>query len=196
MKLVKATITKRMPQEAYAFEEISLEIMPEGKETLEEVLQSLKSIDWDLNPSPTVTEAEEEVLEEAPKKTRKPKAAKPAPEPEPEEEEEEDENEFGDDEEEEEEIPEPPKKAAAKKPKSKATVYERGNELHKKLVGELLNEQFPGFRKDKVLAETAVAASKKMAGQDFLDSDGEVLESFSAQFAKWMKALTPAKKKA
>jgi len=67
---------------------------------------------------------------------------------------------------------------APKKKKSKATPYDREEELHKTIFGDCLTEINKKWRTDKKLKLKAQAASRVLNGADFLDADGEVLESF------------------
>lgn len=65
----------------------------------------------------------------------------------------------------------------------KAAVYDRQNDLHKKLVGEILDVEYPTWRKDTAKAKAASAA---LEGKDFLDTEGLILPSFKAEFKKLM----------
>lgn len=85
-----------------------------------------------------------------------------------------------------EEKKEEPKKAPAETKKtargaSKNTKYDNAFDPHKKLLGAFLDANVPGWKKADVL-EKCKATSKGMVGQDFLDADGEVLESFKKSF--------------
>ena len=77
------------------------------------------------------------------------------------------------------------KKATATKVKKVAkpvgTPYNRGNEIHKKIMGDLLDKTIPGWRSN---AAKAVEVSKSLEGQEFLDSEGLVLETFKEEFKK------------
>lgn len=80
----------------------------------------------------------------------------------------------------------PPKEDKPKKTLRKAgTPYARDNELHKKLVGEFLNKAFPEWKKPANI-EKAKAASAAMAGKEFLDAEGLIIESFKTEFRKLM----------
>lgn len=80
----------------------------------------------------------------------------------------------------------PPKEDKPKRTLRKAgTPYARENELHKKLVGELLDREFPGWKRSELFAK-AKAASVSMAGSEFLDAEGLILEAFKAEFRKKM----------
>lgn len=64
---------------------------------------------------------------------------------------------------------------------SKNTKYDNAFDPHKKLLGAFLDANVPGWKKADVL-EKCKATSKDMVGQDFLDADGEVMESFKKSF--------------
>lgn len=61
----------------------------------------------------------------------------------------------------------------------KSVPYSRTNETHKKLVGELLDSRYPGWRSSP---NKYVEASKKLEGQDLLNDEGIILESFKEKF--------------
>lgn len=75
-----------------------------------------------------------------------------------------------------------------KKFKSKAQVYDRENETHKELFTQVLKEVAPDWKKTPESKVKAKDASQKLVGKEFLDSDGEVLETFKADVKKLMKA--------
>ena len=75
------------------------------------------------------------------------------------------------------EVKEEPKAKAVRK--AKASPYTRGNDVHKKLLGEFLDTAYPGWRDN---AAKAVEVSKLMVGKDFLDAEGTVVDSFKADF--------------
>jgi hypothetical protein len=75
--------------------------------------------------------------------------------------------------------PEQPKKV-----KFTGSVYNRELDLHKKLVGEFLNKNFPNWRSDIAKAKNA---SVTMNGKEFLSAEGLVLETFKQEFAELMK---------
>ena len=103
------------------------------------------------------------------------------------------------DEDEEEEAPKPKKKTSSKatgvetsakkatKKKGKVTPYDREKELHKKIVGEMLDEAKPKWDKNADLVKRSRIASKNFDGEDFLDSEGSVLEDFRKEFLGFMK---------
>lgn len=80
------------------------------------------------------------------------------------------------------------KKAPAKKAfKKKGSVYSREDPTHKSLFIETMNEML-GAGWVKSNAGRAKTVSIKMAGKDFLDAEGEVLESFKVAAKKIAKA--------
>lgn len=79
------------------------------------------------------------------------------------------------------------KTKSKKKGRSKSTTYDREDDLHKKLVGEMLDDNFPKWDKKKSLKKLAIKASKSMQGEDFLDSDGDILEDFQEKFLEQME---------
>jgi hypothetical protein len=71
-------------------------------------------------------------------------------------------------------------KAEVKTLKTKKSVaYSRTNETHKKLVGELLDSRYAGWRTNP---NKYVEASKKLEGQDLLNDEGLILDSFKEKF--------------
>ena len=77
-----------------------------------------------------------------------------------------------------------PTKAEPKTVKKVATPYDRTNDLHKKLIGEILDKEFAGWRKSSGRAKDA---SAEMNGKDFLDNEGLILASFKESFRELMK---------
>lgn len=75
---------------------------------------------------------------------------------------------------------------APKKTKKSETVYSRETDLHKKLVGEFLDKEFPTWKKNAGNVEKAKAVSVTLVGQPFLDAEGRVLESFKQSFREKM----------
>lgn len=76
----------------------------------------------------------------------------------------------------------PPK--AKTKVKSAATKYDRTNDLHKKLLTDLLDKNKPGW---KANASASKEASAKVNGEPFLDSEGLVLPEFKEKFLQLLK---------
>lgn len=71
-------------------------------------------------------------------------------------------------------------KTEEKATKSKKSVpYSRTNEQHKKLVGELLDSRYAGWRSNP---NKYVEASKKLEGQELLNDEGLILDSFKEKF--------------
>ena len=69
----------------------------------------------------------------------------------------------------------PVKKAVTKKPKTIA--YDRTQDEHKKQFGALLNDAYPSWGEEESKLAIAQGLSKSLAGQPFLDTKGEVLQS-------------------
>lgn len=83
------------------------------------------------------------------------------------------------------------KKSKASSKKSKSETYDRENESHKEIFSKLLRSVSPDWKKtDKGMAR-GKKASIEMEGHDFLDKEGNVLESFEDAVTGWMK---PSKK--
>lgn len=79
--------------------------------------------------------------------------------------------------------------AAETKPVKKAvkeTNYDRTLDTHKNLLGQFLDKSYPKWRVAENLKK-AGEASKALSGKPFLDADGEILDSFKAEFAKMME---------
>ncbi len=73
------------------------------------------------------------------------------------------------------------KEASPKKEKvGKNTPYDRGNDLHKKLLISLLKDTLGA--KWNSQADKAKEASIALTGEAFLDQDGKILESFKKKF--------------
>ena len=74
------------------------------------------------------------------------------------------------------------KTAPKKAPKSKITTYDRTNQDHKAEVKKILNENYEGWDKDDEFKVASKAASEKVTGVDFIDADGNVMQSFIDTF--------------
>lgn len=70
--------------------------------------------------------------------------------------------------------------------RAKGSVYSRESDLHRKLLGQMLKDA--GLYKTDDQKKKAKAVSAKMAGKEFLDGDGEIMDSFKTEFTKLMKA--------
>ena len=68
---------------------------------------------------------------------------------------------------------------------SKATMYDRVLETHKSLIGAFLDTKYPKWRKNELIKK-ATQASKNLNGIEFLDENGEMLESFKIKFCEIM----------
>ena len=75
--------------------------------------------------------------------------------------------------------------------KAKPQGYDREAESHKALFSSLLGSVAPDWRKSEESKARAKKTSVTMAGKEFLDADGEILESFTAEVKKLM---APARK--
>lgn len=75
-------------------------------------------------------------------------------------------------------------KKPTRKLKSKTSIYDRSNDIHKKLIGEILDKENPGWR---AAPGKAKAASVALEGKDFLDDEGLVLTSFRDLLKEEMK---------
>lgn len=172
----------------YEHEEIGLTAsLPEGMEASDAIAE-MKELAVSSVGAYLVNEKKETSPEPAKAASGKRSKAKPAPE---EEEEEVEETEEGTEEENDEEVEEKaPKKPAAKKAtskKSKASPFDRDNDLHKDILGAFLDEEIPKWRKKEKLVKRSRSASKEMEGEDFLDKEGNILESFKEKFLEIME---------
>lgn len=80
------------------------------------------------------------------------------------------------------------KETTVKTKATKATVYDRNLDAHKNNLGAYLDKQFPGWRKPENLKK-AGTASRELQGTDFLDGEGNILQSFKDAFGKHMVDL-------
>ena len=207
MKVTEVKYSKRFNLGNYEHEEFTVTAIVEEDADVKESLNEIKDV---VNATQAGAEISENSVE---KEDVKPKTAKgrgvknpkksQEPTTEGEEDEEEENNEEEDDQkvesedseedaevEEDEEEPKGKKAkgsngTSGKRTKSRATSYSRVDDLHKKIVGDFLNEEVPGW--NKKYKENALLASKKMNGKDFLDADGEVIESFKKDFLRVLK---------
>lgn len=79
--------------------------------------------------------------------------------------------------------------AVETKPVKKAvkyTNYDRSIDTHKNLLGQFLDKSYPTWRVAENLKK-ASEASKALNGASFLDSEGEILDSFKESFSKLME---------
>lgn len=77
-------------------------------------------------------------------------------------------------------------KRSTKKNTVTAVAYDRENEFHKKEMGFLLDEFIPGWRKNANLKQKAITISTTLAGKDFLDEEGKILDSFRSEVSEWV----------
>lgn len=75
---------------------------------------------------------------------------------------------------------------AGKKFKKQTLGYQRVNETHKEIFSGLLKEVCPDWKKSEASKIKAKAVSQKMEGAEFLDEQGNVLESFKHSVKKQM----------
>jgi flagellar biosynthesis GTPase FlhF len=73
------------------------------------------------------------------------------------------------------------KKKTTVKLKVKLTPYDRNLEIHKKLFKGLLDSNFPTWKSKPA---TAKEASVQLEGEDFLNAEGEIVESFKTLLKK------------
>jgi hypothetical protein len=191
-KINEAIYLKRKNLGNYEHEEVSLSATPDEGQSGIEILKELKEIvdsflnskdagGTDLSQKPKSVEKENK---NGSKKESSKKVVKEESSEEEISEEVDEEDSDSSDEDTEEELPK--KKKATKKTKAKVTVYERSNTLHQKILGEYLDDNLPGWTKK--YAKQSRTTSNKMEGKDFLDQDGEILESFGSDFIKKLKA--------
>jgi len=64
---------------------------------------------------------------------------------------------------------------------SKITAYDRTFDPHKNLLGSFLDNSMPGWKKKEIL-DKCKETSVKMSGKDFLDANGDMLETFRTGF--------------
>ncbi len=121
-----------------------------------------------------VVETAEEVKETPVEKPKKQKKAKETPAPEPEA-----------------EVEVAEEKPVVKKKASKATPYNRANDLHKKLLGQFLDGVVKGWREDSAVKARCGQASVDLNGTDFLDEEGMIIDSFKAAFEAHLEESAP-----
>jgi hypothetical protein len=90
-------------------------------------------------------------------------------------------------EEKEEEVATPKAAKAGKKFKAKTSTYSRANETHKSMMADALNEHFPDWKKTAEGKAKAKKLSQTLDGAEFLDGDGEILESFIEAMTEGME---------
>lgn len=91
------------------------------------------------------------------------------------------------------EVENPPADSAPTKTKraAKASPYDRDLDLHKKKVGEFMDQRFTKtWRKE--LPDQAKAASASLVGEPFLDNEGQVLKEFIEKFVAKVQELKAA----
>lgn len=73
---------------------------------------------------------------------------------------------------------------SGKKYRSKAQDYNREIEQHKEIFSGVLKSVNPDWKKSEASKNKAKEVSQKMEGKEFLDANGEVLDSFTADMKK------------
>lgn len=73
---------------------------------------------------------------------------------------------------------------SGKKYRSKAQDYNREIEQHKEIFSGVLKSVNPDWKKSEASKNKAKEVSQKMEGKEFLDANGEVLDSFTADVKK------------
>ena len=68
---------------------------------------------------------------------------------------------------------------------TKATIYDRNLDTAKALLGIFLDKEYKNWRTADELKK-AGTASRALVGEEFLDSEGNVLESFKVKFRQYM----------
>jgi hypothetical protein len=177
MKQATVTFMKRYNLGNYEHEEYTISAGTEGKDPVETLLL-LKGMVTIAKDSEAVSPEPEEVVK--PTKQKGKANGKNKKEDEKEDQEE-------DVQEDEEVLEEEVEEAKPKKNlKKKGSTYSRESDLHKKLFVEIINEDMPdGWLKKN--AGRAKTVSMKMNGMDFLDADGDVLESFKKSMIQMLK---------
>lgn len=203
MKVKTITISRRLPTEQYGYVDVQATAELTASEDTAESIQELRSIvelglGIGAGAESEAEETEEQEEEKPTKKTAKKASKKVEEETEEEEEsedEESDEEEESEEETEEEEEEEKPAKKAAKKTtaspgkkRKMGATYDREDAVHKTLIGEMLNANFPNWTKKGDLKAKAKSISVKMDGKEFQDAEGDILESFSKEFIRQMKS--------
>ncbi len=175
---------------AYEYEEYTVAAQIDEDDDVVATLNKIKAdVELAHSEAAPLVEAgpdEEETVEETPPvKASKKSKAKPTTAPIKEEEDAEEEETVDEDSGEEEEEEEKP--VAKKKFKKSGSVYQRTNEIHKKLVAEQLFKIAPKWKSSDASKAKAMKLSKALEGEDFLDADGAVVPSFIAALKKGMK---------
>lgn len=83
-----------------------------------------------------------------------------------------------------EEKKEEPKKEEKKTRAGKPTPYDRNLETHKALMGTFLDSSLGKNWRDKSILAASGKASRDLQGKDFLDGNGDIIESFKTEFLR------------
>jgi hypothetical protein len=195
MEIKTMEYMRRVNLGSYEHEELKVSAAINEKETFETAFKSLKQlVEAALNISqedknqlvlPVTSEtAKKETVEKAVEAVESPKEEKPVEDKLEDKVEKKEEKKKGRPKSEVTKAP-----AAETKPAKKAvkeTNYDRTLDTHKNLLGQFLDKSYPKWRVAENLKK-AGEASKALSGKPFLDADGEILDSFKAEFAKMME---------
>lgn len=214
MEIKQLQLVRRIPKEQYGYEEITALIDIESDEDPAEALEEAR-VKLGISGSEGAEESEEEQEEEEedPKKGSKKSSKKKEEEEDESEEEENEESDEGESEEDaeadeadeaeegsEEEEEEKPKRGAKKDAKAGkkfrqlGSPYDRNNDTHKNILSKFLKSSHPKWAaKDPAARKRGQEVSKEMHGEEFLDGEGHLKESFTKKYLELMKAK-PKKK--
>lgn len=160
MEVKKIVYVRRYPKEDYGFMEVTLDAELSAEDSPAECLEELKEI-IDGHISGNKTNSVKGEKNNGSKKSASKEVSQ-------------------EDDKEKDQVIAPPKRRA-----TKTTPYDRKNDLHKKLVAEYLDEAMPVWKEK--LPNRAQVVSVKMNGKDFLDADGNILQSFKDEYLKLLK---------
>ncbi len=183
MKPTEISYMKRKNLGNYEHEEVKITAVLDEDENAGAGIEELKvMVDQALgdNTAPAVTTTKTGKDKKAGKKDAKPEVVEA-------EEVEEEEIEAAEVEEETEEEEVVETKKPAKAGKKSGSVYSRANETHKALMVEQLTKLFPKWKKTDAGKAKAKAVSKSLDGEQFLDADGDIVNSFILALKKGMK---------
>lgn len=195
VKVISVEYERRFNTAKYEHEEYRVTgAVDDGQDPIE-VIQELRSLvkqahEGEIEVGEELDESEE--ADEEVEEPKKRKAKKQKPEADEEDDSEEEIEEDTADEVDEEETK--PKKKSGKK--TKASAYSRNDDLHKKLMVELLDKVEKGYVAKNISAAKDI--SLEMHNKDFLDKDGEILPEFSKRvriLAKKLKQMLLLKPK-
>lgn len=181
MKVVEVKYMKRVNLGNYEHEETALTaVLDEGEDHFA-ALASLKADMASAQSGATSNPAETKAPPKAPKAKKEEAAAEESEEDEDEKavDSEEEESEEEESEEESEEEEEAPSAKGKKNFKKKPQTYSRDSETHKEIFSKLMMSVAPKWKETAESKQKAKETSLAMSGKEFLDENGNVLESFS-----------------